>query len=146
MLIISTDKYTLYFDGWKPNVMRNWYGKEKDASLSGSHINQVVQLKTRLRFNSVSKRINQSFLNPDNSYWKRKPKSWSLFISNDTKTLFFSGKTLVVKKTFVSGVETAILRGSPEKQVEELKARLRSSGIKNNVTSPEKPKRKRNKK
>ncbi len=50
--------------------------------------------------------------------------------------LFFRGWRPVVVRTWISGVETAILKGTPEQQVEELKSRLRYAGINNMITNP----------
>jgi len=57
-------------------------------------------------------------------------------IANNKWTLFFRGWRPVVVRTWISGVETAILKGTPEQQVEELKTRLRYAGIQNMVTDP----------
>jgi hypothetical protein len=57
-------------------------------------------------------------------------------IANNKWTLFFRGWRPVVVRTWISGVETAILKGTPEQQVEELKTRLRYTGIQNMVTDP----------
>jgi hypothetical protein len=59
-----------------------------------------------------------------------------LILSNDRYTVYFDGWRPRVIKTWISGVETAILRGTPEQQVEELKCRLRYVGIRNRVTDP----------
>lgn len=66
-----------------------------------------------------------------------------LIISTDKWTLYFDGYRPRIVKTWISGVETAILRGTPEQQVEELKARLRYVGVSNKVTDPNKKKTKR---
>lgn len=57
-------------------------------------------------------------------------------ISNDKWTLYFDGWRPRIVKTWISGVETALLRGTPEQQVEELKVRLRYAGVSNRVTKP----------
>jgi len=68
-----------------------------------------------------------------------------LIISTNKYTIYFDGWRPRIVKTWVSGVETAILKGTPEQQVEELKARLRSAGVRNKVTDPNwKPKKTRN--
>lgn len=59
-----------------------------------------------------------------------------IIIANDKWTLFFRDWRPVVVRTWISGVETAILKGTPEQQVEELKTRLRYTGIQNMVTDP----------
>ena len=59
-----------------------------------------------------------------------------IIIANDKWTLFFRGWRPVVVRTWKSGVETAILKGTPEQQVEELKNRLRYVGVNNMVTDP----------
>lgn len=66
-------------------------------------------------------------------------------ISTDKWTLYFDGWRPRVVKTWISGVETALLRGTPEQQVEELKVRLRYVGVNNNVTSMVKKQKKRKK-
>ena len=66
-------------------------------------------------------------------------------IANNKWTLFFRGWRPVVVRTWISGVETCVLKGTPEQQVEELKARLRYAGVSNNVTDPNwKPKKTKN--
>jgi hypothetical protein len=50
--------------------------------------------------------------------------------------LFFRGWRPVVVRTWIGGIETAILKGTPEQQVEELKNRLRYTGINNMITNP----------
>jgi hypothetical protein len=57
-----------------------------------------------------------------------------LIISNNRWTLYFEGWRPRVVKTWRSGVETCILKGTAEQQVEELKARLRYVGVNNEVT------------
>jgi hypothetical protein len=57
-------------------------------------------------------------------------------IANDKWMLFFRGWSPVVVRTWISGVETCVLKGTPEQQVEELKTRLRYTGIQNMVTDP----------
>ncbi len=57
-----------------------------------------------------------------------------LIVSTDKWTLYFDGWRPKIVKTWISGVETALLRGTPEQQVEELKVRLRYVGVKNSVT------------
>ena len=57
-----------------------------------------------------------------------------LIIANDRWTVFFEGWRPRVVKTWRSGVETCVLKGTPEQQVEELKARLRYVGVNNTVT------------
>lgn len=66
-----------------------------------------------------------------------------LIISTDKWTIYFDGWRPKIVKTWISGIETAILRGTPEQQVEELKARLRYAGVSNKVTDPNKPKKKK---
>jgi hypothetical protein len=66
-------------------------------------------------------------------------------ISNDKWTLYFDGWRPRIVKTWISGVETALLRGTPEQQVEELKVRLRYVGVNNNVTGMVKKQKKRKK-
>ncbi len=66
-------------------------------------------------------------------------------ISTDKWTLYFDGWRPRVVKTWISGVETALLRGTPEQQVEELKVRLRYVGVNNNVTGMVKKQKKRKK-
>lgn len=69
-----------------------------------------------------------------------------LIISTDKYTIYFDGWRPRIVKTWISGIETAILRGTPEQQVEELKARLRYAGVSNNVTDPNKKKTKNRRK
>jgi hypothetical protein len=57
-----------------------------------------------------------------------------LIIANDRWTVFFEGWRPRVVKTWISGVETCVLKGTPEQQVEELKTRLRYVGVNNTVT------------
>lgn len=57
-----------------------------------------------------------------------------LIISNNRWTVYFEGWRPRVVKTWISGVETALLKGTAEQQVEELKARLRYVGVDNQVT------------
>ena len=57
-----------------------------------------------------------------------------LIISNDRWTVYFKGWRPKIVKTWHSGVETALLKGTAEQQVEELKARLRYVGVNNQVT------------
>lgn len=57
-------------------------------------------------------------------------------ISTDKHTIYFDGWRPRIVKTWISGIETAIIRGTPEQQVEELKARLRYVGVSNRVTDP----------
>ena len=57
-----------------------------------------------------------------------------LIISNNSWTVFFEGWRPRVVKTWRSGVETALIIGTAEQQVEELKARLRYVGVNNAVT------------
>lgn len=65
-------------------------------------------------------------------------------VSTDKWTLYFDGWRPKIVKTWISGVETAILHGTPEQQVEELKVRLRYVGVQNNVTGfIDKPKKRR---
>lgn len=59
-----------------------------------------------------------------------------LIISTNKHSIYFDGWRPRVVKTWVSGVETALLKGTPEQQVEELKVRLRYAGVRNNVTDP----------
>lgn len=66
-----------------------------------------------------------------------------LIISNDRWTLFFQGWRPRLVKTWISGVETAIIHATdPVDQVAELKTRLRYVGVNNDVTRkiPEKKK------
>ncbi len=67
-------------------------------------------------------------------------------ISTNKWTVYFDGYHPKIVKTWVSGLETAILKGTPEQQVEELKARLRYAGVSNNVTEPNKKKTKKSRK
>lgn len=68
-----------------------------------------------------------------------------IIISTDKHTIYFDGWRPRIVKTWISGVETALLKGTPERQVEELKVRLRYAGVRNNVTDPNfKPKKARN--
>jgi hypothetical protein len=57
-------------------------------------------------------------------------------IANDKWMLFFRGWRPIVVRTWIGGIETAILKGTPEQQVEELKSRLRYTGINNMITNP----------
>ena len=57
-----------------------------------------------------------------------------LIIANDRWTVFFEGWRPRVVKTWISGVETCVLKGTPEQQVGELKTRLRYVGVNNTVT------------
>ena len=57
-----------------------------------------------------------------------------LIIANDRWTVFFEGWRPRMVKTWRSGVETCVLKGTAEQQVEELKARLRYVGVDNTVT------------
>ena len=57
-------------------------------------------------------------------------------ISTDKWTVYLDGWKPKIVKTWISGVETCILRGTAEEKVEELKVRLRYSGVRNSVTSP----------
>ena len=66
-----------------------------------------------------------------------------LIISTDKYTIYFDGWRPRIVKTWISGIETAIIRGTPEQQVEELKARLRYAGVSNKVTDPNKKKTKK---
>jgi hypothetical protein len=59
-------------------------------------------------------------------------------ISTNKWTVYFDGWRPKIVKTWISGVETCVLKGTPEQQVEELKARLRYVGVSNNVTDPNK--------
>lgn len=69
-----------------------------------------------------------------------------LIISTNKWTLYFDGYRPRIVKTWISGLETAILRGTPEQQVEELKARLRYAGVSNKVTDPNKKTEKKSRK
>lgn len=69
-----------------------------------------------------------------------------LIISNNRWTVYFEGWRPRVVKTWVSGVETALIKGTAEQQVEELKARLRYVGVNNQVTRLVQPKKTRTKK
>jgi hypothetical protein len=66
-----------------------------------------------------------------------------IIVSNDKWTLYFDGWRPRIVKTWISGVETCVLKGTPEQQVEELKSRLRYVGVRNQVTKLPKQKRKR---
>ena len=67
-------------------------------------------------------------------------------LATDRWTLYFEGVRPRIRKTWISGVETALLKGTAEQQVEELKARLRYQGVVNNVTKLPTPKKTRKKK
>lgn len=67
-------------------------------------------------------------------------------ISTNKWTIYFNGWRPKIVKTWISGVETAILKGAPEQQVEELKARLRYAGVSNNITDPNQKKTKNRRK
>jgi hypothetical protein len=67
-------------------------------------------------------------------------------ISINKWTIYFDGWRPKIVKTWISGLETAILKGTPEQQVEELKARLRYAGVSNNITYPNKKKTKNRRK
>lgn len=68
-----------------------------------------------------------------------------IIISTDKHTIYFDGWRPRIVKTWISGVETALLKGTPERQVKELKVRLRYAGVRNNVTDPNfKPKKTKN--
>jgi len=72
-----------------------------------------------------------------------------IIIANDRWTLFFQGWRPRLVKTWISGVETAIIHATDSQaQVEELKTRLRYAGIVNDVTRklPEKKKSTRSRK
>lgn len=57
-----------------------------------------------------------------------------MIIATNRWTVYFQGWRPRLVRTWISGVETAILKGTPEQQVEELKARLRYVGVNNTVT------------
>lgn len=57
-----------------------------------------------------------------------------MIISNNRWTVYFDGWRPCIVKTWISGVETALLKGTAEQQVEELRARLRYVGVNNQVT------------
>jgi hypothetical protein len=59
-----------------------------------------------------------------------------LIISTNKHTIYFDGWRPRIVKTWISGVETALLKGTPDQQVEELKVRLRYAGVRNKVTDP----------
>lgn len=65
-----------------------------------------------------------------------------IIISIDRYIIYFDGWRPRIVKTWISGIETAILHGTPEQQVKELKVRLRYVGVNNNITNPNfKPKK-----
>jgi hypothetical protein len=66
-----------------------------------------------------------------------------IIVSNNKWTLYFNGWRPKIVRTWISGVETCVLKGTPEQQVEELKSRLRYVGVRNQVTKLPKQKRKR---
>ena len=58
-------------------------------------------------------------------------------VSNDKWTLYFDKWRPRIVRTWISGVETAIIHAEdPAAQVEELKTRLRYVGVRNHVTNP----------
>lgn len=67
-------------------------------------------------------------------------------LTTDKWTVYFEGIRPRIVKTWISGVETCVLKGTAEQQVEELKARLRYQGVVNNITQLAKPKKTRKKK
>ena len=67
-------------------------------------------------------------------------------VTTDRWTVYFRGWRPRIVRTWRSGVETAMLKGNAEQQVEELKARLRYQGVVNNITRIDPPKKTRKKK
>ena len=138
MFIISLNKWTVYFDNRRPKIIKTWVDKQEVAPLRGTPTQQIKELMVRLRRDSIALRLRNPFFdNSNKATYRHEHSSWSLVVANDAKMLFFIGLKPKVEKTFRGGMETMVLRGTPEQQVEELKGRLRyQSGVRNNLTDP----------
>ena len=54
MLIIANDRWTIYFQGWRPHWVRTWISGIETAVIHAKDPkDQVVELKTRLRYAGV---------------------------------------------------------------------------------------------
>lgn len=53
MMIIATNRWTVYFQGWRPRLVRTWISGVETAILKGTPEQQVEELKSRLRYQGV---------------------------------------------------------------------------------------------